>query len=154
MLSPGAPASSHNPFRSLDCGRKQTRMNRQIILRIQIILKLKFCDIIWQSGHLVHTFDKINWLCLCPMCSIFSILSAILHLGNVTFTQSDDPPRLEVGPPEVLSILSDLLKVWSETADLVLLQCTAYCYICNGHLKGPVKFQRKWKLNCVSVVCK
>uniref|UniRef100_A0A3P8PH03 Myosin IXb n=1 Tax=Astatotilapia calliptera TaxID=8154 RepID=A0A3P8PH03_ASTCA len=46
---------------------------------------------------------------------IFSILSAILHLGNVTFTQSDDPPRLEVGPPEVLSILSDLLKVEEES---------------------------------------
>lgn len=144
MFSPGAPASSHNPFRSLDCGRKQTRMNRQIILRIQIILKLKFCDIIWQSGHLVHTFDKINWLFLCPMCSIFSILSAILHLGNVTFTQSEDPPRLEVGPPEVLSILSDLLKVCVlRTATFVMVTW-----------KGPVKFQRKWKLNCVSVVCK
>lgn len=46
---------------------------------------------------------------------IFSILSALLHLGNVTFTQSKDPPGLEVGPPEVLSILSDLLKVEEES---------------------------------------
>ncbi|XP_005476654.1 unconventional myosin-IXb isoform X2 [Oreochromis niloticus] len=46
---------------------------------------------------------------------IFSILSALLHLGNVTFTQSEDPPGLEVGPPEVLSILSDLLKVEEES---------------------------------------
>ncbi|XP_060901288.1 unconventional myosin-IXb-like isoform X2 [Labrus mixtus] len=45
---------------------------------------------------------------------IFSILSAILHLGNVTFTLSEDSEVLEVGPDEVLSSLSDLLKVKKE----------------------------------------
>ncbi|XP_071346328.1 unconventional myosin-IXb isoform X1 [Trachinotus anak] len=45
---------------------------------------------------------------------IFSILSAILHLGNVTFTASEDTQDLEVGPAEVLSTLSDLLKVKKE----------------------------------------
>ncbi|XP_063742603.1 unconventional myosin-IXb isoform X2 [Eleginops maclovinus] len=45
---------------------------------------------------------------------IFSILSAILHLGNVTYTQSEDAEVLEVGPPDVLTTLSDLLKVKKE----------------------------------------
>ncbi|XP_058504167.1 unconventional myosin-IXb isoform X3 [Solea solea] len=45
---------------------------------------------------------------------IFSLLSAILHLGNVTITASDDTQILEAGPPEVLSTLTDLLKVKKE----------------------------------------
>ncbi|XP_039999529.1 unconventional myosin-IXb isoform X2 [Xiphias gladius] len=45
---------------------------------------------------------------------IFSILSAILHLGNVTYTVSEDTQFLEVGPDEVLSTLSVLLKVKKE----------------------------------------
>ncbi|XP_067252806.1 si:zfos-588f8.1 isoform X6 [Chanodichthys erythropterus] len=47
---------------------------------------------------------------------IFSILSAILYLGNVTYSQksSGREEGLEVGPPEVLSTLSDLLKVKEE----------------------------------------
>ncbi|XP_074545706.1 unconventional myosin-IXb [Halichoeres trimaculatus] len=45
---------------------------------------------------------------------IFSILSAILHLGNVTYTLSEGSEVLEVGPDEVLSTLSDLLKVKKE----------------------------------------
>ncbi|XP_028328146.1 unconventional myosin-IXb isoform X2 [Gouania willdenowi] len=45
---------------------------------------------------------------------IFSILSAILHLGNVTHTLSEDSQVLEVGPAKVLSTLSELLKVKEE----------------------------------------
>uniref|UniRef100_A0A3Q1CDT6 Myosin IXb n=1 Tax=Amphiprion ocellaris TaxID=80972 RepID=A0A3Q1CDT6_AMPOC len=45
---------------------------------------------------------------------IFSILSAVLLLGNVTFTLSEDTQVLEAGPAEVLSTLSDLLKVKNE----------------------------------------
>lgn len=44
---------------------------------------------------------------------IFSVLSAILYLGNVTYEikSSGRDEGLEVGPPEVLATLSDLLKV-------------------------------------------
>ncbi|CAG07188.1 unnamed protein product, partial [Tetraodon nigroviridis] len=42
---------------------------------------------------------------------VFSVLSAILLLGNVTYTLSEDAQVLEVGPAEVLSTLSDLLNV-------------------------------------------
>ncbi|XP_050950190.1 unconventional myosin-IXb isoform X4 [Labeo rohita] len=47
---------------------------------------------------------------------IFSVLSAILYLGNVTYSQksSGREEGLNVGPPEVLSKLSDLLKVKEE----------------------------------------
>ncbi|NXJ02044.1 MYO9B protein, partial [Psophia crepitans] len=47
---------------------------------------------------------------------IFSILSAILYLGNVTYKKkaTGRDEGLEVGPPEVLDILSQLLKVQRE----------------------------------------
>ncbi|KAM4551542.1 unconventional myosin-IXb isoform 3-T4 [Odontesthes bonariensis] len=51
---------------------------------------------------------------------IFSILSAILHLGNVTYTLSEDTQVLEAGPAEVLSTLSDLLKVKKEPLVMAL----------------------------------
>lgn len=44
---------------------------------------------------------------------IFSVLSAILYLGNVTYQRKSTgrDEGLEVGPPDVLTTLSDLLKV-------------------------------------------
>ncbi|XP_056148607.1 unconventional myosin-IXb isoform X2 [Lampris incognitus] len=45
---------------------------------------------------------------------VFSILSAILYLGNVTYTLTEEGQVLEVGPADVLSTLSDLLKVKKE----------------------------------------
>ncbi|XP_063003177.1 unconventional myosin-IXb isoform X2 [Elgaria multicarinata webbii] len=47
---------------------------------------------------------------------IFSMLSAILYLGNVTYKKraAGRDEGLEVGPPEVLDILSQLLKVKRE----------------------------------------
>uniref|UniRef100_A0A8C3R4D9 Myosin IXB n=1 Tax=Cyanoderma ruficeps TaxID=181631 RepID=A0A8C3R4D9_9PASS len=47
---------------------------------------------------------------------IFSILSAILYLGNVTYKKKaiGRDEGLDVGPPEVLDILSQLLKVKRE----------------------------------------
>ncbi|XP_051554437.1 unconventional myosin-IXb isoform X4 [Myxocyprinus asiaticus] len=42
---------------------------------------------------------------------IFSVLSAILYLGNVTYEPKDVGEGLKVGPDHVLSALSDLLKV-------------------------------------------
>ncbi|KAM4547689.1 unconventional myosin-IXb isoform 4-T4 [Odontesthes bonariensis] len=47
---------------------------------------------------------------------IFSVLSAILYLGNVTYRRKSTgrDEGLDVGPPEVLATLSDLLKVKDE----------------------------------------
>uniref|UniRef100_A0A8C3MLX2 Uncharacterized protein n=1 Tax=Geospiza parvula TaxID=87175 RepID=A0A8C3MLX2_GEOPR len=47
---------------------------------------------------------------------IFSVLSAILYLGNVTYKKkaTGRDEGLDVGPPEVLDILSQLLKVKRE----------------------------------------
>uniref|UniRef100_A0A4W5N9C2 Myosin IXB n=1 Tax=Hucho hucho TaxID=62062 RepID=A0A4W5N9C2_9TELE len=47
---------------------------------------------------------------------IFSVLSAILYLGNVTYRRKSTgrDEGLDVGPPEVLATLSDLLKVEEE----------------------------------------
>lgn len=51
---------------------------------------------------------------------IFSVLSAILYLGNVTYQikSSGRDEGLEVGPPEVLTTLSELLKVTFLTAPM------------------------------------
>ncbi|XP_052018581.1 unconventional myosin-IXb isoform X5 [Apodemus sylvaticus] len=53
---------------------------------------------------------------------IFSVLSAILYLGNVTYRKkaTGRDEGLEVGPPEVLDTLSQLLKVKRETLVEVL----------------------------------
>uniref|UniRef100_A0A8B9KBF1 Myosin IXB n=1 Tax=Astyanax mexicanus TaxID=7994 RepID=A0A8B9KBF1_ASTMX len=47
---------------------------------------------------------------------IFSVLSAILYLGNVTYSRKSTgrDEGLDVGPPEILANLSDLLKVKEE----------------------------------------
>ncbi|KAM9761669.1 LOW QUALITY PROTEIN: unconventional myosin-IXb [Menidia menidia] len=47
---------------------------------------------------------------------IFSVLSAILYLGNVTYRRKSTgrDEGLDVGPPDVLATLSDLLKVKEE----------------------------------------
>ncbi|KAM3876092.1 unconventional myosin-IXb [Diretmus argenteus] len=47
---------------------------------------------------------------------IFSVLSAILYLGNVTYRKKSTgrDEGLDVGPPEILATLSDLLKVKEE----------------------------------------
>ncbi|KAL1280669.1 hypothetical protein QQF64_015269, partial [Cirrhinus molitorella] len=42
---------------------------------------------------------------------IFSVLSTILYLGNVTYKPKDAGEGLKVGPDHVLSAISDLLKV-------------------------------------------
>ncbi|CAL8344099.1 unnamed protein product [Merluccius merluccius] len=45
---------------------------------------------------------------------IFSILSAIMYLGNVAYGTTEEGEVLDVGPDNVLSTLSDLLKVKKE----------------------------------------
>lgn len=51
----------------------------------------------------------------CPsfsVCSrIFSVLSAILYLGNVTYEMTADGEGVTAGPADVLKTLSELLKV-------------------------------------------
>lgn len=51
------------------------------------------------------------------------MLSAILYLGNVTYTQSEDGQGLEAGPADVLSTLSDLLKVEESINQSIYLLC-------------------------------
>lgn len=64
---------------------------------------------------------------------IFSILSAILYLGNVTYKKkaTGRDEGLDVGPPEVLDILSQLLKV--EYFSLPLMYDTAVCRVLLQH---------------------
>lgn len=63
-------------------------------------------------------------LSLVDLCRIFSVLSAILYLGNVTYRRKSTgrDEGLDLGPPEVLSTLSDLLKVGCSLNPTVLLR--------------------------------
>lgn len=57
------------------------------------------------------------------------MLSAILYLGNVTYKKkaTGRDEGLDVGPPEVLATLSDLLKV--TYSGLPLWFCTLACCV-------------------------
>lgn len=65
----------------------------------------------WSSAAETSTGDADCSNLSCPR--IFSVLSAILYLGNVTYKKraTGRDEGLEVGPPEVLDTLSQLLKV-------------------------------------------
>lgn len=57
---------------------------------------------------------------------IFSVLSAILHLGNIRYkrkTYRDD--AIDICNPEELPVVSELLEVWKECVDGVTLQIRA-----------------------------
>lgn len=60
---------------------------------------------------------------------MFSVLSAILYLGNVTYKKraTGRDEGLEVGPPEVLDTLSQLLKV-----TLPVLSYRGACWAASG----------------------
>lgn len=81
-------------------------------------------------------------LSLCPR--IFSVLSAILYLGNVTYKKraTGRDEGLEVGPPEVLDTLSELLKVPPVSS---ALPCP--CFLVPGMVG-----QDKWRSICLQPV--
>ncbi|KAJ8373293.1 hypothetical protein AAFF_G00266490 [Aldrovandia affinis] len=68
---------------------------------------------------------------------IFSVLSAVLHLGNLTFTCRETPmgQRLEAGPPETLNTLSHLLQVKKEM--LVEALTKRKTLVADGTLSSP-----------------
>lgn len=71
---------------------------------------------------------------------IFSVLSAILYLGNVTYKKraTGRDEGLEVGPPEVLDTLSKLLKVPPVS---IILSCPCFLAAQWGSLPSPRQWQ-------------
>lgn len=78
---------------------------------------------------------------------IFSILSAILYLGNVTYKKkaTGRDEGLDVGPPEVLDILSQLLKV--KYFSSALLCDTPVCHVL------PQNFTKISQLLYLNLLC-
>ncbi|XP_015422486.1 PREDICTED: unconventional myosin-IXb isoform X3 [Myotis davidii] len=76
---------------------------------------------------------------------IFSVLSAILYLGNVTYKKraTGRDEGLEVGPPEVLDTLSQLLKVKREI--LVEVLTKRKTVTANDKLILPYSLSEQWK---------
>ncbi|XP_011485402.1 unconventional myosin-IXb isoform X2 [Oryzias latipes] len=70
---------------------------------------------------------------------IFSVLSAILLLGNVAFSCPEGSWVLEVGPAEVIDALSDLLKVKKERLVTTLTQKK----IVNAHISAVSQYMLK-----------
>uniref|UniRef100_A0A8C9FFM0 Myosin IXB n=1 Tax=Pavo cristatus TaxID=9049 RepID=A0A8C9FFM0_PAVCR len=68
------------------------------------------------TNFLIHCLTALSQKGEFFFLRIFSVLSAILYLGNVTYKKkaTGRDEGLEVGPPEVLDILSQLLKVRRE----------------------------------------
>lgn len=63
---------------------------------------------------------------VCSTSRIFSLLSAILHLGNIRYkrkTYRDD--SIDICNPEELPVVSELLEVWKECVDAVIPQTRA-----------------------------
>lgn len=79
------------------------------------------------------SIEKNSYEILFSFLRIFSILSAILYLGNVMYKRkaTGRDEGLEVGPPEVLDILSQLLKV--KYFPLALMVDTPFCYALPQH---------------------
>ncbi|XP_023619098.1 unconventional myosin-IXb isoform X8 [Myotis lucifugus] len=76
---------------------------------------------------------------------IFSVLSAILYLGNVTYKKraTGRDEGLEVGPPKVLDTLSQLLKVKREI--LVEVLTKRKTVTANDKLILPYSLSEQWK---------
>ena len=98
-------------------------------------------------------------LSLCPR--IFSVLSSILYLGNVTYKKraTGRDEGLEVGPPEELDTLSELLKVPPVST---ILPCTCFLAtasmvsIIHGHISthtGQCKQVRPWFPGLLLLLC-
>ncbi|XP_055359699.1 unconventional myosin-IXb isoform X2 [Betta splendens] len=75
---------------------------------------------------------------------IFSILSSILLLGNVTYTASEHSQDLEVGPADVLSTLCDLLKVKQENLVKALTKRTTVTT--KATVVSPYTLQQAFKI--------
>lgn len=85
----------------------------------------------WLDASVISQLWKLPQSNLLFSPRIFSVLSAILYLGNVTYKKraTGRDEGLEVGPPEVLDTLSQLLKV--------LLPVLGHCGLC-WDSSGPV----------------
>lgn len=88
----------------------------------------------------MNSLKKNSYIILFFFLRIFSILSAILYLGNVTYKKkaTGRDEGLDVGPPEVLDILSQLLKV--EYFSLALMFDTPVCHVLPQHFTWISQF--------------
>uniref|UniRef100_A0A8C3AI94 Myosin IXb n=1 Tax=Cyclopterus lumpus TaxID=8103 RepID=A0A8C3AI94_CYCLU len=104
---------NYHVFYYLLVGASKEEQEEFHLLKPQDYLYLKQEKLGHEYKRLHQAMEMVGFLASTKK-HIFSILSAILHLGNVTYTQSEDTHVLDVGPAEVLSTLSNLLKVKKE----------------------------------------
>uniref|UniRef100_A0A8P4JXB0 Myosin-IXb n=1 Tax=Dicentrarchus labrax TaxID=13489 RepID=A0A8P4JXB0_DICLA len=119
LVSRDKSERNYHVFYYLLMGASKDEQEEFHLLKPQDYLYLKQVPLIYEEKleqeykRLHQAMEMVGFLASTKK-HIFSILSAILHLGNVTYTLSEDTEVLEVGPAEVLSTLSNLLKVKKE----------------------------------------
>ncbi|XP_062259961.1 unconventional myosin-IXb isoform X1 [Platichthys flesus] len=122
LVSRDKTERNYHVFYYLLVGASKDEREEFHLLKPQDYLYLKqvFLSLIDDEKKLVQEYKRLHQamemvgFLASTQKQIFSTLSAILHLGNVTYALSEDTQVLEVGPAEVLSTLSDLLKVKEE----------------------------------------
>ncbi|XP_032386688.1 unconventional myosin-IXb isoform X3 [Etheostoma spectabile] len=120
LVSRDQKERNYHVFYYLLVGASKEEQEEFHLLKPQDYLYLKQEDLHLDEEKLGHEYKRLHQamemvgFLSSTKKHIFSILSAILLLGNVTYRLSENSEVLEVGPDEVLSTLSDLLKVKKE----------------------------------------
>uniref|UniRef100_A0A8C4DYA6 Myosin-IXb n=1 Tax=Dicentrarchus labrax TaxID=13489 RepID=A0A8C4DYA6_DICLA len=116
LVSRDKSERNYHVFYYLLMGASKDEQEEFHLLKPQDYLYLKQVPLIYEEKleqeykRLHQAMEMVGFLASTKK-HIFSILSAILHLGNVTYTLSEDTEVLEVGPAEVLSTLSNLCNL-------------------------------------------
>ncbi|XP_065133061.1 unconventional myosin-IXb isoform X3 [Paramisgurnus dabryanus] len=118
LVSRGKTERNYHVFYYLLTGASEEERDEFMLLRPEDYNYLKQENLFLEDeAEMKHEFKRLHQAMemvgfLPPTKKqIFSVLSAILYLGNVTYKQNEDGPGLKVGPDHVLSALSQLLKV-------------------------------------------
>uniref|UniRef100_A0A7N8XJK6 Myosin IXb n=1 Tax=Mastacembelus armatus TaxID=205130 RepID=A0A7N8XJK6_9TELE len=114
LVSRDKTERNYHVFYYLLAGASKEEQEEFHLLNPQDYLYLKQEEKLGQEYKRLHQAMEMVGFLASTKKHIFSILSAILHLGNVTYKLSENSQALEVGPAEVLTTLSDLLKVKKE----------------------------------------
>uniref|UniRef100_A0A8C7CAC0 Myosin IXB n=1 Tax=Oncorhynchus kisutch TaxID=8019 RepID=A0A8C7CAC0_ONCKI len=119
LLAAGPHCVNYHVFYYLLVGASEEERKEFKLLQPEDYLYLKQLE---DEEDLCHDFERLQQamemvgFLSATKKQIFSVLSAILYLGNVTYRRKSTgrDEGLDVGPPEVLATLSDLLKVKEE----------------------------------------
>uniref|UniRef100_A0A3Q2D9H0 Myosin IXb n=1 Tax=Cyprinodon variegatus TaxID=28743 RepID=A0A3Q2D9H0_CYPVA len=113
LVSRGPNERNYHVFYCLLMGASKDEQKEFRLLKLEDYVYLNQVPLTPEYKRLKQAMEMVGFLAPTKK-RIFSVLSAILLLGNVTYNLSNDTQVLEAGPTEVLSSLSHLLMVKKE----------------------------------------